>query len=266
MSTNHTTIPTLPRLVCLVGRSHELRQELAARLSQAHGYTDVNITPIIREYAALVFPDADLDEAPDATEGVPLWEAFGAVCARLEPSVWVEPWRQAVEHELETGGRVICTDARDPATLALAGQLGGTRVLLGSALPDTVSQERFEWICEHPGQGADLFEHLVEHLRTPARHEHAPPRHCDTKRGPERELARSLESAQQTWTALAACLRAWAEDPAARARTQARREELERAHRQACLELGERYLAAQMARERRSVNRNLCSRARFQVW
>jgi radical S-adenosyl methionine domain-containing protein 2 len=126
------------RLVALSGRSGSGKDAVAGHLVE-RGYVRVAIADTLKRAMQSLF---ELDEGQLWGDGrnvvverlgaTPreLYQRFSDACTAIDPDVWLRPWRSELERRLAAGERIVCSDIRTKAELAVITALGGTRIRL----------------------------------------------------------------------------------------------------------------------------------------
>jgi hypothetical protein len=136
--------------VCLAGVSGAGKDTAGAYL-EGSGFTRVAVADALKRAMMQLFdltevqlwgsarnePDPRLGRSPRA-----LYQEFGRACVRIDPDVWLRPFRAQVEALLSQGRSVVCTDLRTLAEFRTAKELGGRVWLLtrsGAGAPGSMA-------------------------------------------------------------------------------------------------------------------------------
>jgi hypothetical protein len=165
-------------LLCLAGVSGAGKDTAGEYLHARLGFTRVAIADALKRTMMLLFgltesqlwgdernvADRRLGRAPRA-----LYQEFGEACVRIDPEVWLRPFRAEVDALLREGRNVVCTDLRTMNELRAAKELGGAVWLLrrqGAGAPSTMARHRTE--TELAGAPADFFDQVIDNDGTMA--------------------------------------------------------------------------------------------------
>lgn len=176
------------RLVALSGRSGSGKDAVAGHLV-ARGYVRVAVADTLKHAMRSIF---ELDDDQLWGEGrnviVPrlgatpreLYQRFSDACTAIDSEVWLRPWRRELERRLNAGERVVCSDIRTKAELAIISALGGTRIRLcrsGAGAPgaarahhtetemEDVDRDEFDGIIDNDSDLQTLFARVDELMR-----------------------------------------------------------------------------------------------------
>lgn len=169
-------------LVCLAGVSGAGKDTVGAYLQERGGFTRIAVADALKRVMMQLF---DLTEAQlwgDARNQVDprlgrapraMYQAFGEACVRIDPQVWLRPFRAQVEATLREGRDVVCTDLRTAEELRVAKEELGGRIWLltrnGAGAPGDLALHRtetelseaprhgFDEVIENDGSLADLY-------------------------------------------------------------------------------------------------------------
>lgn len=173
-------------LLCFAGVSGAGKDTAGAYLHERMGFTRVAVADALKRAMMQLFglteaqlwgeernvPDPRLGHAPRA-----LYQEFGEACVRIDPDVWLRPFRNEVGALLHEGCNVVCTDLRTIAELRAAKELGGRVWLLtrtGAGAPGTMAlhaTERelseapphlFDGVIPNDGSPVDLHRRIDE--------------------------------------------------------------------------------------------------------
>jgi hypothetical protein len=160
-------------LVCLAGVSGAGKDTAGAYLQEHGGFTRIAVADALKRAMMQLFdlteaqlwgdarndPDPRLHRAPRA-----LYQEFGEACVRIDPQVWLRPFRAQVEASLREGRDVVCTDLRTAEELRVAKEELGGRIWLltrnGAGAPGELALHHTEReLSEAPRH---LFDEVIE--------------------------------------------------------------------------------------------------------
>jgi hypothetical protein len=158
-------------LLCLAGVSGAGKDTAGAYLQEHLGFTRVAVADALKAAVMQLFGlteaqlwgaernviDPRLGRAPRE-----IYQEFGEACVRLDPEVWLRPFRSAVAALLRDGRSVVCTDLRTLDELRAAREMGGNVWLLtrsGAGAPEAMALHRTE--TELAGAPAVFFDQVI---------------------------------------------------------------------------------------------------------
>ena len=158
-------------LLCFAGVSGAGKDTAGAYLEECHGFVRVAVADTLKQVMMQLFglteaqlwgnarnvPDPRLGRAPRD-----LYQEFGEACVRIDPEVWLRPFRALVGALLQEGDSVVCTDLRTMDELHVAKQLGGAAWLLRrhtAGAPGALALHRTE--TELAAAPAELFDGVI---------------------------------------------------------------------------------------------------------
>jgi hypothetical protein len=126
-------------LICLAGVSGAGKDTVGAYLQEHGGFTRIAVADALKRAMMQLFglteaqlwgdarndPDPRLGRTPRA-----MYQEFGEACMRIDPQVWLRPFRAQVEASLREGRDVVCTDLRTADELRVAKEELGGRIWL----------------------------------------------------------------------------------------------------------------------------------------
>lgn len=164
------------RFVCLTGMSGSGKDAAGAHLLERHGFLRLALADPLKAAVMSLFDLShdqlwgDRRNLPDARLGIApreIYQQFGAACRAIDPDVWIRPFRREVDRIIEGGARVVCTDLRTGAEMAMARALGAEVWRLerpGAGAPGTLAEDSTE--TELPGLPGEAFDRVIRNVGT----------------------------------------------------------------------------------------------------